>query len=86
MVAETQIIWESLTAQFNEKNSLKIQYSTNEFLAAKFEKWAHIWCQLITKSDLTAGISFITCHDYHYASGQSNIFVCKVNDLYLFDI
>ena len=28
------------------------------FLAAKFEKWAHIWCQLITKSDLTAGINF----------------------------
>ena len=28
------------------------------FFAAKFEKWAHIWCQLITKSDLIAGINF----------------------------
>ena len=26
--------------------------------AAKFKKWAHIWCQLITKSDLIAGINF----------------------------
>ena len=42
----------------NQKSSLKIQYSTNDFLAAKFEKWAHIWCQLITKSDLIADINF----------------------------
>ena len=26
--------------------------------AAKFKKWAHIWCQLITKSDLIADINF----------------------------
>ena len=31
---------------------------TNQYLAAKFEKWAHICCQLITKSDLIIGINF----------------------------
>ena len=27
-------------------------------LAVKFKKWAHIWCQLVTKSDPIAGINF----------------------------
>ena len=49
-----QIFWNSWTAQLNQKSSLKIV----NFLAAKFEKWAHIWCQLVTKSDLIAGINF----------------------------
>ena len=41
--------------------SYQIKFGTllpMSFLAEKFEKWAHIWCQLITKSDLIDGIDF----------------------------
>ena len=30
------------------------------FLAEKFEKWDHIWCQVMTKSDPIIGVDFDT--------------------------
>ena len=39
---------------------LDLAFSTTEFLAAEFEKRAHIWCRLINKSDLKIVINFST--------------------------
>ena len=33
------------------------------FLVAKFEKWAHLWCQHIIKSDPLIGIDFNSMND-----------------------
>ena len=51
-------------------------------LAAKFEEWAHIWCQLITKSDLVIGIDFNNSLLASKGPIHFSIYYAKINTNY----
>ena len=80
-----QIFWNNWIAQLNQKSSLKIQYSLINLLAAKYEKWANIWCQLITKSDLIAGINFSISGCFRKGMASFSILVALLLDYIMSD-